>query len=478
MDQAESKFLQQAGALLPRRGTLVVGVSGGADSVALLELLARTLPDAGRRLAAVHVHHGLRGRDADRDQAAVIARCRTLGLPCAIYRRQVQQEARRYGRAVEAAGRAARQECFLDAAALFHARAVVLAHHQDDQAETLFLNLLRGAGGRGLAGLRPVRAFPHPQAPSGLRVIRPLLSFSRSELQAYLRRRGLSWRLDRSNLDPAYARNRLRLRVLPGLERNLGFRPQLARSAEILARDDAYLDQSAERALVRLARPKVGQALQVSRAGLRRLPEALRWRVLSLIWDRLGIPEKTTEHLREIAVAVSGPAPAGNLPGRWTLQVRGDDMAWLPPAGNEKLLHPFSGFGVECVIVSVPRNPKVVPRAADYALVDAGKIMQPLAAGSRIPGESMQPLGLGGRRKDLKKIFSEMRLPVGLRDYWPIIRMGGQVVWIFRGPVAEPFKVEPETKKALKITVFQKSPGPIEKKILEFKGPSSRKEAI
>jgi len=472
-------MLAAVAACLPRSGVVVAGVSGGADSLALLHLLARVLPDAQRRLVAVHVNHGLRGAEAERDQRWVLAQCRRLRVLCRMYARDIQAEATRRKLSLEAAGRLARQECFLDAARLFHARVVAVAHHQDDQAETLLLNLLRGASGRGLSGLRPERAFPHPQAPAGLRLIRPLLEFSKQDLEAFLRSEGIRWRQDRSNADPAFARNRIRHRLLPFLERNVQPRVKelLARSAEALARDNEWLDAEVARRLACFPQPVPGQFYMLSRARLRRLPEALGWRLLSEIWDRLGIPGKTTDHLSLLMSARTSDLARREMPGRWSVCAYADCLEFFPPdrcrgdrprspifwdeerkiQKKKHSLRRFSDYGVESVIVAKPNALRSVSKGAEYFYADAAKITGALRLRARRSGDVMQPLGLGGQRKTIKKVMSEMKIPESQREYWPILTQGRTVLWVYRGPVSEAVKVTPATKKVLKIKAFIKS---------------------
>jgi len=333
MHPLKTRIRERLQSLLPSQGTVLAGISGGADSVALLALLAEIIPDSKKRLRAVHIHHGLRGKDADRDQALVIRLCDRLGISYAVYSRQVNQEAKKLGIAIEEAGRKARQACFLDAARIYKSRTVALAHHLDDQAETLLLNLLRGAGGQGLAAMRLSRPFPHAQAPKGLRLIRPLLEVSKHELESFLREQGISWRRDKSNRDLNFSRNRIRRILLPKLVRD--FNPQikslLARSAQALARDDELLNHLAQRSLQRLAAPLPTAGLKLSRKSFNRLSEGLRWRVLALLWEQLKIPQKSTQHLERIMSAAAQKHAGLSLPGGWRLTAKADTMAFTRP---------------------------------------------------------------------------------------------------------------------------------------------------
>lgn len=461
----ERRFAELALPLLPPAGMLVAGVSGGADSLALLQLLCRTLPRAAERIVAVHVHHGLRGVDADRDARAVIGHCRRLGLVSLLFRRDVPAEARSLRFSLEEAGRRARQECLLAAARQWQSRAVLLAHHQDDQAETLLLNLLRGAAGRGLAGLRPVRPFPHPQAPAGLKLLRPLLPFSKQELRAYMRSQGLTWREDRSNRDLQFARNRIRHRLLPYLEKHFHPRSRLllARSAEILSGQDELLAEQAGRWRKRLLTPGPRvRSWKFMGKPLRSLRQALRLEILSAVWDALQIPGKSHDHLAQLEQACLGQNLARHLPGGWRLQARSGSLRFRQESGRrrgqegkpEGAQNRPMIFGVKVKLMNVPENFSSVPEAAAYAIMDADKTARRLTLRVRRPGDSMRPLGLGQKRKSLKKIMLEMRIPYALRSGWPILVQSREVIWVYRGPVSESVKLDKTSQKALKIEIF------------------------
>ena len=219
---------------------VLVALSGGADSVALLFVL-RDLEREGALIVAgaAHLHHGLRGADADEDQAFCARLAARLGLPLATERADVAGLARASKRSVEDAARTARHAFFARAAASLGADAVAVAHTEDDQAETFLLRLLRGAGPRGLAGIRP-RA--------GL-VIRPLIEISREAVRADLSSRGEAFREDASNADLRFPRNRVRHELLPYLRSQFspGLSRVLAREAAVARQDEEFLhDQAIE----------------------------------------------------------------------------------------------------------------------------------------------------------------------------------------------------------------------------------------
>lgn len=215
-------------ALLPPGARVLAGVSGGPDSVALAHWLSVQKRRKGLDVALLHVHHGLRGRAADRDAAFVLALGERLGLPASVVKADVKGLARRRGAGLEDAGRKARYEALARAARRGRRSVVCVGHQLDDQAETVLLHLLRGTRLAGLGGMPPAR----PLAP-GVTLARPLLPLTRAEVLAYLKVHGLEWREDASNRSEAFERNWVRKRLLPLLERRRpGVAARLAEMSE------------------------------------------------------------------------------------------------------------------------------------------------------------------------------------------------------------------------------------------------------
>lgn len=221
-------------------GTRVVaGVSGGADSVCLLLALCGYRERVPFEITVVHVEHGIRGEESLADAEFVEGLCGKLGVPFRLVRVRAEEAARQRRMTVEEAGRALRYEAFENVRRELGAERIAVAHHMGDQAETVLWNLARGSGVRGLGGIRPVRG----------RVIRPLLFMERSEIEEILRREGAEWRTDRTNLETDYTRNRIRLRVLPVLERelNAGAVRHISEAALRMRELQEYLDGETDR---------------------------------------------------------------------------------------------------------------------------------------------------------------------------------------------------------------------------------------
>lgn len=316
---AVSRALREA--QVPARGeTLVVGLSGGADSVALLDALVLLRPSRGFRLVAVHLDHGLRPGSAE--DAVFCARlCERLDVRFRHGTADVRARAAREGGGIEAAARRERYLFLRRVGREEHAAAIAVAHTRDDQAETLLLRLLRGAGATGLAAMRGRRGA----------LLRPLLAVSREEVVAHLRERGIDWREDPSNADPAHLRNRVRRELLPYLESRFNPRARavIARAASLLA-DEAALLRREARALLASASRAENAALVLRRAALARAPLPLaRAAVREALRRSGGLRRVGAVHVERLLAIARDPAPAGRelaLPGGRSARFTRDEV--------------------------------------------------------------------------------------------------------------------------------------------------------
>ena len=316
---AVDKALRATGMPL-RGGTLVVGLSGGADSVALLDALTSLRRRRGFRVVAAHLDHGLREGSAD-DAAFCAELCQRLDVPLRAGRADVRARAARERGGLEQAARRERYAFLRRVEEEEAAVAVAVAHTRDDQAETLLLRLLRGAGATGLAGMRPRNGD----------VVRPLLAVSRQEVLAHLRERGLAWREDPSNADTAHRRNRVRHELIPYLEErfNPGIRAALARTASVLADEAAYVRAEAEALLARIVRAE-GGALLLRRAPLAEAPSAVARAAIRLALLRAGgLAQVGALHVDQVLRLARAKAPSGRrlpLPGGREARFTRDDV--------------------------------------------------------------------------------------------------------------------------------------------------------
>jgi tRNA(Ile)-lysidine synthase len=304
---------------------LCVAVSGGADSVSLLLTVHQLKADLGVGLSATHVHHGLRGPEADADLAFVEALCARLDIPLHIHHVSVPDRVQQTGESTEEAARNLRYAFFDTLLASGEADSILTAHTLDDQAETVLLKLLRGAWTDGLGAIHPI-----VRRKTGT-ILRPLLSVRRSEIESFLKQENQPWREDATNAETIYTRNRVRHQLLPLLrEFNPGIDRTLANLSELARNDEAHWQRTIDQLLPQMllpGKPVRGGGRSVSTAPgeaevaielerLRALDLATRRRILRAAARQLGSRLSFEETASLVAMCVAGPAPASlDLPG-------------------------------------------------------------------------------------------------------------------------------------------------------------------
>jgi tRNA(Ile)-lysidine synthase len=409
-------------AMLAPGNVVVIGVSGGADSVALLHVLTELAPVFALRLHVLHVDHGLRP-DSARDGVFVRTLGARLGVPVDVVSVGVGSGS------VEAAARAARHAALEAAAEHVGAARIALGHTADDQAETLVMRLLEGTGVRGLAGIPAVRG----------RLIRPLLDVRHHDTVAALQAAGLPWLEDPSNRDARFFRNRVRHEILPRLavESPGDLVVRLSRLAHRAREAVEALDRTAATELQRLAREDDG-ALILSRSALAALPRPVAAEVLRAAAARLGsrAPLRAWGH-RGLRRILAEPVPRRPFRlGGVTVEVSGDRVrvgAPVQPAiaprelavpGRVEL--PEIGRALEAVLLSA--EDYAVPRERDRAAFDATGLPSRLLVRARRRGDRFRPFGGGDRR--LKSFLIDAKVPRWDRDRLPLVDAGHDIVWV------------------------------------------------
>ena len=452
---------------------VVAGVSGGADSMAMLHILQALSRPLGIELVVAHLNHHLRGSAASMDEQVVAECAAQLGLRFYGGSAYVRERARRRKLSIEAAAREARLEFFRRIVRRADASAVALAHTADDQAETFLLRLLRGSGMSGLAAMAPLTDL------DGLLVARPLLLTGRRALIDYLRSNGLQWREDASNRDPAYTRNRVRHKLLPLLESEFdpAVRSILQRTAAILREDDKLLEVVTADALQTL-RDVHGR---LSMAGLRQLPLALQRRVIRQ-WLAVTLQTSLPADFNTIDRIIRWMGcrrSCGQLELERGMQLTAE-YAWLRVGGRSQSAGELtSGRKSGCSVILArtgtvywpPGGVRVTtwtapglwekrsegvgkwPCRATVALAPAGR--RRLRLRCRQPGDRFNPLGMNGSRK-LQDIFTDARVPVNLRDNIPLLVCGEEIVWVPGYRVARGWEVKDASQRVQHILIEKK----------------------
>ena len=406
--------------LLPAEGTILCAVSGGADSMYLLERLRQL----GYPVAAAHFDHGLRGDDSARDAAFVREYCLARDIPFVCGAGDTASYARENRLGIEEAARELRY-AFLDSAAdELGAAVIATAHTADDNAETILLRLARGAGLKGLGGIPPVRG----------RIVRPMLGVTRAEVEDYLRERGVSHVEDATNAEDEYARNRVRHHVIPALRaENPALAETIARTARLLREDEDYLDGLAR---VFLEKKTDGDTLPTE--ALLALPRPVARRVV-----RLMAGEKTTLGQTERILALARDGGSADIPGmrvtvsegklRFGTQGSTSMPERIVRPGDELIL-PEAGLLLRCDKIDV--FPGVVYKSFNTFYTSCEKIRGPIRVTSRRPGDSYRPAGRGCT-KTLKALFMENDVPTWERDRIPILRDDEGILGVYGMPAAE-----------------------------------------
>lgn len=426
-------FMHSEG-LMPPDGRLLVAVSGGADSSALLLALSAIAEPNGLRLRAAYFDHGLRGAAAAAAEREAVRRLAQMaGVPLDCGAGDVAGLAKAERLSLEDAARHARYAFLAECARRNATGAVATGHTRDDQAETVLMRIVRGAGLRGLAAMAPRSPWPFPQE-GGLVLVRPLLSTSRAETTAYCRARSAEPVADESNLSPAFLRNRLRNEVLPILrELNPSVDDALVRLAEGARLDVEFIEGLAGGLFERR-----GDEVVLSRDALRGAPVALRRHAVRLAIEALAgdLREVSERHLRAIErIAV---APAGGkrvvLPGGVEAETHVGSLILrlgpppIAPLPEGEVLLPVPG---EVVWGGLRFRAGDAPLSAAiaHAVADARTVGQVVRIRRRRPGDRIQPSGMTGTKK-LQDLFVDARVPRPERDAVPIFEGKSGIVWV------------------------------------------------
>lgn len=415
---------------------VAAAVSGGADSVALLRILAEDQPALGIVLSVVHVHHGIRGKAADADAAFVGTLAGLLGLPFHMSRCDAPAAAKERGETLEEAARNLRYTCFCGLIAEGTVDSVATAHTLGDQAETVLAKLLRGAWTEGLSGIHPVLAVP------GGAIVRPFLEATRAEIEAWLKDLGQPWREDASNIDLTYTRNRIRHQLLPLLQEfNPGIARQLARLAVVAGDEERYWQAELDRLLPSLLLP--GKPV---RGGGRSTPTIPGDVPISIELDRI---RKLTPAMRRRVLR----AAARELGARLSFEQTESLMAFTGESSRH--CSPAAGLPAGLRAAKTARelrltrvSPDSPPRAGrEYRFAIPGELVAPeyglllrvQLAGTGAPrlatlrnwrpGDRVTPRHSRGPKK-VSELLDRLGIRGAERRLWPVVEVDEKIVWM------------------------------------------------
>lgn len=426
---------------------IVVGVSGGPDSVALLHALLTLRSNYQLSLFVVHLDHQLRGKEAQEDSRFVAELAKRWSLPFFLQQADVQGWAREKKLSIETAAREIRYQLYEEVADKVGAARIALGHNADDQAETILMRLLRGAGEEGLAGIPPVRG----------KIIRPLWEITRGEIEAYCQEQQLAFRLDSTNLESIYLRNKIRLKLLPFLEReyNSNIRHTLLRLGQMAREDSSYWQQEIYQTLKKVVKEEDDHSLILDWSQLLTYHPALQKRVLREVIKKIqgNLLNVSFTHLEDCWQFFFHSAqgkkilPSGVILEKsynqliikrkepvdyaYPLQIPG--VTRIPEAGLE-IKSQLIGSG-ERISKEEMRSPWRIYLTYDP---DQG----PLLVRNRRPGDVFRPWGLKGSKK-LKEFFIDAKIPRFQRERVPLLAQNQQILWIIGERLGEDEKKKP-----------------------------------
>lgn len=437
---------------------VIVGVSGGADSVCLFFELLDYQSVCEFSFEVVHIEHGIRGQESLDDAVFVEKLCRKYGILFHLYQFDIGKLAKEKKLTVEEAGRRVRYETFEQVRKKRGADKIAVAHNMEDQAETILMNLARGSGLLGLGGIWPVRG----------RIIRPLLNTGRAQIECSLRERNQDWKTDRTNLEADYTRNRLRLEILPLLSSEINVRAaeHIAAAGMRLQRAEAYLEHETRRLSGQLVISEEN-AVKIRRSEFLMQERLMQEYVVRYCLELLFVGKKDVgqvhiDALCELAAKENGKA--ADLPNGICAKNKNEYLVLEKkcrkvkkkeaPAEAQMLAVPgvtrWGGFRITTAVL--PFKKQIIPEKKYTKWLDYDTIKHRLQIRTRQPGDYLTINAEGGR-KTLKKYFIEEKVLQEERERIPLIADGNHIVWVLGHRISAAYKADGHTQRILKIQI-------------------------
>lgn len=440
---------------------VIVALSGGADSVCLLTVL-KQLATPEFLLRAVHVHHGIRGAEADRDEAFAQKLCESLSVPLCVAYCHVPAYAAEQGLSEEEAGRILRYQVLEKEARKWEQELpagsrvkIALAHHRDDNAETILHHLLRGSGLTGLAGIRPVQG----------RRIRPLLCVGREEIRAYLEAGHISWCEDSTNQSSDYTRNRIRSQVLPLLKTAVNEQAEehILQAGQIIGQADAYLRQQAEEIWQEAVCGREEDLVAIPLTAFARQPEILKTYLIRHMLDQLhpGWKDIGSRHFTAIAELAGKPVGSRlDLPGGLMARTGYETLEIVRKTEREVSVKTESGADGEIhgrqtvpelhMTVFSRQKDQEIPKNQYTKWFDYDKIKGTLSVRTRRTGDYL--ILPSGGSKTIARYMIDEKIPKEKREQILLLAEGSHVLWVVGFRISEYYKIEEHTENILQVT--------------------------
>ncbi|HHW58455.1 MAG TPA: tRNA lysidine(34) synthetase TilS [Clostridia bacterium] len=440
--------------MIDKNDKIVLGVSGGPDSLCMLDILYNLKDIFHLDLYVVHVNHMIRGEEAKRDAQFVEKMCHSLKLPFFLFEKDVRKIAKEMRYSEEEAGRYVRYQVFDEVLKKIKGNKIAVAHNKNDVVETVLLNLIRGSGMAGLIGIKPVNG----------NIIRPLIELEREEIERYLKERGLQAVIDFTNYQEVYKRNKIRLNLIPYIDEmfEVNIAENIYRMATILLEENDYLERESERIFEAICEFKEGevvadieklkfQHLAIQRRLIRFMYQKLKGDIYGLeyihVEDVLKLLDKPTSSKVNLPFEIEALKSYNNLIIRKTKK-KEDKNFWAKlniPGVTE-----VSSVGQFKTNILFVKDIEKLDMGKYIKFFDYDKVKGDVIVRNRLPGDVFSPLNMGGSKK-LKEFFIDEKIPREERDNIPLIAINNEIMWIVGYRMSDKFKVDKNTRKILVI---------------------------
>lgn len=432
---------------------VLVGVSGGADSIALLHALNSLRDRLHIEVFVAHINHGLRGQAADEDADYVKTICKEWGIPFFLREANVRELAELWRISEEEAGRKVRFEFFDEVLSNIDGHKIALAHHRDDQIETILHNIIRGTGMEGLRGIKPIREG---------RIIRPLLEIDRLSIERYLAEEDISYRHDKTNYETIYTRNKIRLELIPYIEKNFNpsFKESIVRMADIIGEEDDFIRGYTDR-LIRDNITIEENVVTIPIDFLRSCHRGIKRRIVRMCIEHLSgnMVNIGQMHVDSVlAICDLNTGAVVDLPSN--LIAYRDYCAILLTKGADYRKESFKKkLKVPGVTVIEQLGIKFQVRYTtekcfgdpNCVYIDGDAVSKELYIRNRVDGDRFRPLGMKGSKK-LKDFFIDEKVPKYIRDSVPLVVDGDDIVWVVGYQIGDDYKIRNHTKKIIELS--------------------------
>ncbi|ADH61698.1 tRNA(Ile)-lysidine synthetase [Thermoanaerobacter mathranii subsp. mathranii str. A3] len=440
--------------MIKENDKIVMGVSGGPDSLCMLDILYNLKDLFNLKLYVVHVNHMIRGEEARRDAQFVENICCKLKLPFFLFEKDVKKIAKEMGYSEEEAGRYVRYQAFEEVLKEVKGNKIAVAHNKNDVVETVFLNLIRGAGMTGLIGIKPVNG----------NIIRPLIEIERKEIEIYLKEKGLKPALDFTNYEDLYKRNKVRLKLIPFINETfeVDIIKNIYRMAKIILEENDYLEKECEKIFnevcyfnqeeifadiekLRVQHPAIQRRL------VRLMYQKLKGDIYGLeyihVEDVLSLLDKPTSSKIDLPFEIEALKSYNNLIMR---KVKQKEVKTFWAKLNIPGITNIDGIGQFKTTVLGIEEVKKLDIGKYTKFFDYDKIQKDVVIRNRQAGDVFSPLNMGGSKK-LKEFFVDEKIPREIRNSIPLLAIGNEIVWVVGYRMSDKFKVDKNTKKVLVI---------------------------